>query len=336
MNALMLIAAMIGQQPVPQEGPPPAPKVIEEAETEKIKDREDDRVKHFLKTCVDKDRNGVIFVGCKINSNVRATVPFYVAEVDRLDDYPAKCIVVNYPFNYPEGRFMAIRAILPANASADQIQDALDGREVSRKTAGPFPKFAPLEAQEVGASLASFLNGEMETYTSSDVTQVSGNRSGRGASWWSPRSALEAKWQVPGGLVGVHGWSSTLYQWKGNRSRDWTDHVDVNDRNSEIIKKRSYNDGAVFADVLRHDGKVFAIRIAEKRDGQWDRYTAFRNPSVEPAGYQHVKSSMCAGCHDQAGGGGYGTARIPGGDGNLSARMHDLPYTGPITPGWGR
>lgn len=124
------------------------------------------------------------------------------------------------------------------------------------------------------------------------------------------RKAAKAKWNVPGGLLGVGGWSSQLLK-KAKMS------VSLARSNGDaIVWRPRYEDGAVFADVLRNDaGTIFEVRVAEKGDGAWDRYVAYRDPSAYPAGYVPLKRGSCAGCHSEAGEATYGkSAAVPGGD----------------------
>lgn len=163
---------------------------------------------------------------------------------------------------------------------------------------------------------------DMEPYESAKYTQLSSNRSGRGANSIVTRTSLESKWRVPGGLAGLSGWSSALYRGKSNRVRNYFERSDPSDQyrvntgeiwGSEFIHKRAYDDGAIFADVLRNaKGETFEVRVSEKHGGKWDRYVAYFNSEASPRGYARV--TRCGDCHDRAGGGEYGGPRIPGGD----------------------
>lgn len=200
-------------------------------------------------------------------------------------------------------------ATLPATATDAEIRQAA-GLE---KMAIPFADAS--DVWPVG------LLDDMEQYASTKVTQQSFNRSGNGAHQWVSRTTLDAKWNVPGGLVGITGWTSTLYRGRSNKVKvsydRWEPKTWVNDDGSiwgsEFVYKRTYAT-AVFADVLRYSGKVFEVRIAEKHDGQWQRYIAYKNRAARPLGYHPLRSSDCASCHQQAGSGVYAGARVPGGD----------------------
>lgn len=138
-----------------------------------------------------------------------------------------------------------------------------------------------------------------------------------------PRAGLEAKWQVPGGMVNVHGWRSTLYKHVPAGGSQWVGNIAVwNGSNFQNNRGhiRSYPDGTEFHDVLTNTktGKVFEHRVAEKTEGEWYRYVLFRDRKQQPEGYQRLASKACAACHAEAGTGGYATGLVPGGDTVLS------------------
>lgn len=133
------------------------------------------------------------------------------------------------------------------------------------------------------------------------------------------RTQLKAKWQVPGGMEGITGWRSDLYRFVPSR-KQWVGMIAVfNGSNDQFEQghKREYADGTQFHDVLSHRGRVFEHRIAEKRDGRWERFVAFKDASARPVGYHGLQQS-CASCHSEAGTGGYGTGLVPGGDSVIS------------------
>jgi hypothetical protein len=139
-----------------------------------------------------------------------------------------------------------------------------------------------------------------------------------------PRSKLLAKWQVSGGMEGIDTrlWKSDVYQRIDGGYR-WQAMISVKNSlgyfQNEIGHKVSYGDGTLFMDVLsnRQTGKVFEHRVAEKQNGQWRRYVAFRDESQRPAGYVGLRNVTCTTCHnttDGPGTGGYGVGLVPGGD----------------------
>jgi len=151
------------------------------------------------------------------------------------------------------------------------------------------------------------------------------------------RSKMEEKWNVPGGLVGVNGWRSELYRsvpsvevkkgfisvLNGFTARDLDGSIYAV-RQDEEGWKRSYADGTMFADVLSTDKGIFEIRLAEKRDGKWERYVAWSDADAAPQGYVRPSRAECAVCHSQAGTGSYGVGLIPGGDTVLSEPFEGL------------
>lgn len=147
------------------------------------------------------------------------------------------------------------------------------------------------------------------------------------------KGATPDRWTVPGGMIGVHGWRSDLY--KELPTPPLTRQALLPVVNSfgniqhELGWTRTYADGSVFADVLSNDnGKVFEVRVAEKRDGQWDRYVAYSDAMARPAGYVSLRTKDCRGCHEDAkeppGSGPYGEGLIPGADTIVSDPFDDL------------
>jgi hypothetical protein len=217
----------------------------------------------------------------------------------------------------------------------------------SLKVSGRWPSMARLEG--------------MERYEPAKLTQSifkwTGNPLGqiRGVS----RSMTEEKYQVPGGLVGVKGWRSELYRYTPKPSREWIDFTSVVNgirlfdpketmpksqyeslykdhptkgfsKQSEVAHMREYPDGSEFDDVLinTETGKVFEHRVAQKHDGQWERFVAYRDRSQMPSGYVPPKSKDCVTCHLEAGSGRYGKGMVPGGDTILSDPFRDFPTLG--------
>jgi hypothetical protein len=135
-----------------------------------------------------------------------------------------------------------------------------------------------------------------------------------------PRTQLEAHWQVPGGLVGVSGWRSTLYKRLPGEPHTRIANLPVwNGSNYQYNRgwHRSYADESEFLDVLVNDlGAVFEVRRAYKLDGAWYRSVHYRNRSARPSGY--TGTGDCVSCHGQAGSGSYAAGLVPGGDTILS------------------
>lgn len=231
-----------------------------------------------------------------------------------LPDYPPECIVVT------ERGGSTWRATLGVKANDSDIRRAA-GLEVTPR-AVPFRKLrlgeVPIadDSEDVAGRLA-FLK-DLVPYQSAKNTQTTFRR-WSGVIVPSPRLSLENKWQVPGGLDGVHGWSSQLLKSKEAFASEFLVRQDPSDGSSAITWGRIYPDGTTFADVLRNEsGVVFEVRVADKRDGIWERFTAYRNVNARPNGYVPVSSRQCRECHDAAGRSEYAGAAIPGADGVLS------------------
>jgi hypothetical protein len=138
-----------------------------------------------------------------------------------------------------------------------------------------------------------------------------------------PRSATLPKWRTSGGMEGIHGFKSEVFKLVPGEEYGKRELVPV--RNSfgnmqhELAYTRSYPDGTVFVDHLTNTetGKAFETRIAEKQNGEWTRYVAFRDKSQRPAGYNGLRGMTCVTCHNRSDGpgtGGYGVGLVPGSD----------------------
>jgi len=139
-----------------------------------------------------------------------------------------------------------------------------------------------------------------------------------------PRTSTLAKWQVSGGMehLSKHLWKSDVFKLIPGGAPEYIARLPVfNGSNDqyELGYARNYPDGTVFMDVLsnRETGKVFEHRVAEKKDGAWKRYVAFRDPEQRPEGYKSLLAQglNCASCHNRQDGPGRGL------------------YAGPLVPG---
>lgn len=216
--------------------------------------------------------------------------------------------------------------------SSTEINAWVRGRAVSQ-TATPFvepPSSAERDGDDVAAgpwpkSLPK--PNELRRFTRARYTQAIATTNNAPSIDLVHRSRLEAKWQVPGGLEGIVGWRSDVYRMRA-KVKTWRAFMPV--RNSfgyfqnELGYTRSYEDGATFADVLSTEGKVFEVRYAVKRDGQWDRFVAFKDVSARPHGYVPPTSRQCVECHSQTGSGNYGVGMVPGGDSIISEPLEGL------------
>lgn len=180
----------------------------------------------------------------------------------------------------------------------------------------------PTADDRLDPQLAEMLKG-MEPYTTATMTQHTGRRE-IGVIWPKSRRVLENKWNVPGHLDGVQGWSSRLYKTRGVKASVFLVAQDANDPVSAITWGRSYPD-VDFADVLRNaKGKVFEVRMASKENGRWQRFIAYSDPHARPQGYVRPTSKQCIECHRQAGVSAYDDAAIPGADTILSDPLPNL------------
>lgn len=255
-----------------------------------------------------------------------------VAYTKALAGYSAPAVVISVP---GQG-WLEEKAVLPATSTDVKILEALRSKAVSRPAAPFTPSEQPAERDADLPDEVSSILDNMVRYRTTRVAQVSGNRSGGGANSTVSRLSIPSKWQQPGGLEGLTGWSNRLYRKADNPVRNWLGHVDANDRwadgrvisnwggLSEITYQRQYGEGAKFADVLSTSTGVFEVRLAEKINGEWRRSIPYRDQKAEPTGYKRVNLQQCAECHNQAGDGQYGTARIIGGDGVLSDPFQGL------------
>lgn len=220
----------------------------------------------------------------------------------------------------PSRGWLYWKATLSADASDEDIYRAA-GLEVRQApipfSAPPDPPTADVDAKRRRERLFKRLPflAELVPYKRARMTQEIAVTDGRDRISSVPRSVMEAKWNAPGGLSGIDGWQSDLYKSVAG-GRQWVGNIDVfNGANFQANRgwKRSYADGTVFADVLSYRGRTFEVRVAEKRDGVWDRYIAYKDVEARPPGYHGLKQS-CASCHNEAGTGSYAAGLIPGGD----------------------
>lgn len=174
----------------------------------------------------------------------------------------------------------------------------------------------------------------MEPYETASQTQTTFRRV---VGFIRPDSRLvvPSKWNAPGHLDGVEGWSSRLYKTRAT-PQVFLARQDPFDSVSAVTWARSYPDDTWFADVLRGPkGEVFEVRMAHKDRGQWNRFTAFADPSAQPRGYVRPTSNDCRSCHNGAekpGTSAYGGSAIPGGD-SVFSDPFDLLEAGRIVQG---
>lgn len=161
---------------------------------------------------------------------------------------------------------------------------------------------------------------DLKQYERAKFTQSIATRNDRPAIDSVSRRLLLARWTISGGMEGIRGFRSDVFVLGGQQYFDNIGFIQV--KNSfgyfqpELGHVRRYADGNLFVDLLSHDGKAFELRVAEKQNGQWRRYVAYKDESARPKGYTGLKVS-CMSCHnntDGPGTGNYGVGLISGGD----------------------
>lgn len=176
---------------------------------------------------------------------------------------------------------------------------------------------------------ADILSG-LQPYTTATKTQTTFRRV---VGFIRPESRLTMpnKWNVPGHLDGITGWSSRLY--KNASAQVFLVRQDPLDTVSAVTWGRSYPDGTTFADVLRGPtGEVFEVRLAQKRVGEWERFVAFTDANHRPKGYVRPTSNDCKACHREPGVSAYGGSAIPGGD-SIFSDPFDVLESGRVVQG---
>lgn len=270
---------------------------------------------NLMRDAAKRNRIAVVFVGHDgtvlgrdLGGNVSS------GRADKVEGYPAKCVIVAEPDGFG---WMNHKATLGPNATDAQLQAAIKGVSLAASFFGQSNgKLRPGEVRIVDVEQSwpvglTFLN-DLEPYRPATRTQQSFRiQSGYIAS--VPRNVLEQKWVVPGNLVGVHGWASTLYRSKGDRTSEGVGPSRVNGMTH--THQRKYVGDVIRADVLRNEqGKIFEVRVAEKSNGQWERFIAFKDVSARPYGYHPPTRQECVACHSQAGVTAYAGPAIPGDD----------------------
>lgn len=172
-----------------------------------------------------------------------------------------------------------------------------------------------VDAELTKAGLAKYRSAK-NTQSIYVVTEVNGYRHDQIDR--IPRASLLKKWQVPGGMEHSQGWSSQLYKHVPSPPKSYIADIPVKNSFGYFQNnrgwKREYPNGTVFVDALSKDGKVFELRVAEKKDGAWHRFVDYRDRSARPHGFQKISAGDCRSCHDEAGTGGYAVGLVPGGD----------------------
>lgn len=185
-----------------------------------------------------------------------------------------------------------------------------------------------------GAEYAPLIPDGAEKFTSAKNTQAIGILDERDFIRPVPITALESKWQSPGGLEGVQGWTQQKYRFVPSQRqvRRWIGNIGVRNSSGYIQQNRGllrdYPDGTRFDEVLTNSrtGVVFEHRVREKIAGVWKSEVHHKDEENFPTGYTGLKVT-CSSCHGQAGSGEYGVGLIPGGDTVLSDPLLDSDMT---------
>lgn len=259
--------------------------------------------------------------------------------VETLADYNPPTLILAVPI---KGQMMSLGTLNP-DTTADKIRmvyQAWSDRE-QRKNAraqevarpSPFSGAGPTADSDSAAGRRWEWSDEdvpeyMTRYTPAKYTQEIAVTNGRDRISRVDRRRLKQKWQAPGGLAGIDGWVSELWQWSPRKV--WVGNIPVLNSFGYFQNNRgwkvSYEPGTEFLDVLRNteSGKVFEVRKAMKTDAGWQRFVTYRNADERPHGYHGPKGLNCHNCHNEAGTGGYGTGLVPGGDTVLSVPFEAL------------
>lgn len=265
------------------------------------------------------DRDLMIFVGIKSR-------PLHYAvscETERMDGYPAKCIILASP-NGRGGLYWVMTlsehgdpikskesevepSAIPFAQSAQARPGEIVDDNFDAAVRGPWPNTVEFPSGMIRFLPAKFTQRLFNRYQMDVV----------------PRAGSLLKWRVPGGMEGIRGWRSDLYELPNKKPRTWKDTIYVlngfGDTQPETGYKRKFPIGSKFMDVLSNiRGEVFEIRVREVKlsdfEPFWDSSVLYENATARPSGYSGIRLKQCAECHNQAGTGSYNDGLVPGGD----------------------
>jgi len=169
-------------------------------------------------------------------------------------------------------------------------------------------------------------------FASAKVTQAIGITNEQDTIIPVPISQLpDKRWQQPGGLEGITGWTQQKYRYipTERRVRHWIGNIGVRNSYGYIQQNRGilreYPNGTRFDEVLINSktGIVFEHRVREKIDGAWKSEVHHKDESQFPTGYTGLKVT-CGSCHNETATGGYAVGLVPGGDTVLSDPLEGL------------
>lgn len=273
----------------------------------------------------------VTFIGCE----PRKIAGAMICQCPELTGYPTPSIMVSSPGDTPQDW----RATLAASATDAEIRAAFAPKVVSQ-VANPFAGWPlPSVGEVADADLSRrgpwpeslpFPKG-MVRYKRAAYTQSIFELSSQGGPFVDtirkiPRTALEPKYQMSGGMVGLVWWRSDVYHDPQAKPNAAVSNIPVLNSAGFFQNSRgwvrAYPDGARFMDVISSDGKVVAVRKREKVAGVWVPSVEFEDLTAAPKGYVSLKLAECTKCHAEAGSGKYGVGLAPGGDTVMS-----FPFT---------
>lgn len=238
-----------------------------------------------------------------------------------------------------------------ATTSDGFILDHVMGRLV-QPSANPFREMPPVTEAVVKAEVAKTADGDLDAAGRwpHSVPKVDGLVRYKPAKWTQAisvlngsdhiepvhRSKLERRWQKPGGMADVTGFTSDLYHRLPSRPKVYVDNIMVLNSFGHFQPNRGYKfefvDGSEFHDVLSNSetGKPFEHRVRKKINGRWSSNVVFESEANRPARYVGLKQS-CNSCHggtddprDFPGSGAYAQGLLSGGDGVFSLPFPNL------------
>lgn len=315
-TCIVLFASVANAQPPQVTVPPQAPPVEADPSPPVVKKELSEYEIKYLQAMRTKTPF-VVYVNCD-ERKVSGTIGIRVDE-NNGDARPRIIVAPRLPAGGP---------MLSPNATIDQIRAASTEGTEAKAMPSPFG-LRPGEEQRTADDDAPWPAGlpfptGAQRYAPSKFTQRTFNK---GIIEPVRRAELKMKWQVPGGMEGVRGWRSDLYRYVPDGYQDswkaWIAVFNGSNDQDEVAWTRSRPEGTFYMDVLSHKGKVFEVRVRERDKDyagnlKWSSFISFRDPESRPPGYVALTSKDCAGCHNEAGTGGYGVGLVPGGGTVLS------------------
>lgn len=314
-----LLALVLAQPPVAK-SPPMAVVPPMAVQPVKIKNEYMDAYNSAIK----QGKPLIVFVDC----DDIAVPGAVVVAVERLDGYTGPTIIVSVP----ERGQMVLADEVGSGSSAKTIRQAA-GLEVSRaaipfdKSSGSSKRVRPDgETNRHGSWLGhdeqerlrrlwpkNVSSDGMVFYRQTQHSQriaVTNDRPslqwyhlgqhdyfGNAPTMFNPNTT-KPEWAAPGGLYGVRGWKSYTAAYLPEDPKVWKQPLPIADGGMIPGYLWSYPVGSTFADLLVKDGRVFELRMREKRSDGWDSFVAYKDAENAPSGY-HGAGKRCSECHDR-------------------------------------